>query len=303
MKKNFTFLSIVMMCVSLTYGGSLQGTVRDANTLAPIAGVNVTVHVLFPDSLPFPTTSGNDGAYSIANIVSGNRLYTVVTHMSGYAMSYTRIDSLGSLDLTYDIYLTGEGITPPPGGPDSSTVLGTIMTPTAGTLTPIANAQVRLTSGSQQVDVTTSDDGKYTKTIPSGIYSFAVSADGYNAVNITGVQAQQSGTTVDAILQSSTTGIHAIDDGVQPDTYSLYNAYPNPFNPSTTISFTLPSRAFVSLKVYDSLGREIETLASGDLPAGLHSRRWAATTMPSGVYFSRLQVGNNIKTKKLVLLK
>ncbi|MDR3627381.1 MAG: T9SS type A sorting domain-containing protein, partial [Ignavibacteriaceae bacterium] len=79
--------------------------------------------------------------------------------------------------------------------------------------------------------------------------------------------------------------------------------FPNPFNPSTNISFSIPSRAFVSLKVFDIRGREIATLINEDLPAGLYTKEWNANSFSSGVYFYRIKAGNFIATKKLVLVK
>jgi hypothetical protein len=321
MKSNCIFLPILLMCITFAYGGSLQGTVRDALTLDPIEGVNVTVHVVSPDSLPFPTTTDHVGKYSIMEIVPGNKIYVVVTHMAGYTMSYTSIDNLGSLDLIYDIFLTGEGIIPPGSGTDSLTVIGTIMTPTAGTgpLIPIANAQVKLISGYQQFDVVTNPEGKYTTNIPSGIYSVTVSAEGYNNLTITGVHAEQAGATVDAVLQSSSVGTPSEHGRSQPMRFILFDAYPNPFNPTTTISFSLPSKSFVSLKVFDALGREVSVLLAEELPAGTYTPQWNASNMPSGVYFYRLQArqtsgqpdiglaggqaGTFTATKKLSLLK
>jgi len=85
--------------------------------------------------------------------------------------------------------------------------------------------------------------------------------------------------------------------------FSLDQNYPNPFNPSTTVPFYLPSRSFVSLKIFDLLGKEISTLVSEELSAGNYSRQWNAESFPSGVYFYRLQAGSFTETKKLLLLR
>lgn len=85
--------------------------------------------------------------------------------------------------------------------------------------------------------------------------------------------------------------------------YQLLNNYPNPFNPSTTISFSLPSRSFVTLKIYDVIGREVATLVSESLDAGFHSRQWNASYLSSGIYFYRMKAGTFVSTKKLILLK
>jgi hypothetical protein len=106
------------------------------------------------------------------------------------------------------------------------------------------------------------------------------------------------------------TNVNLISDETPAD-FKLEQNFPNPFNPVTTISFRILSRSFVSLKVYDLLGREVATIVSEQLMAGNHVRQWNAVGMPSGVYFYRLQtrqtsggqVGTFIETKKLVLLK
>ena len=87
-----------------------------------------------------------------------------------------------------------------------------------------------------------------------------------------------------------------------PNTYSLTN-YPNPFNPSTTIHFSLPVAEKLILKIYDLLGREVETLFDGTLSAGTHEMRWNAGTHASGLYYCRLQTANTVATTKLILLK
>ncbi|MFZ1979439.1 MAG: T9SS type A sorting domain-containing protein, partial [Bacteroidota bacterium] len=88
-----------------------------------------------------------------------------------------------------------------------------------------------------------------------------------------------------------------------PVSLSLLQNYPDPFNPTTTISFTIPSRSSVSLKIFDILGREVATIVSQELPAGTYSRQWNAAKMSSGIYFYRLQAGSFTQTKRLVLLK
>lgn len=92
-------------------------------------------------------------------------------------------------------------------------------------------------------------------------------------------------------------------DQFVPLSATLYPNYPNPFNPSTTISFDIPSRSFVSLKIFDIIGREVATIVSDELAVGKYSRQWNASNMPGGVYFYRLQTRSYSETKKLLLLK
>jgi hypothetical protein len=95
-----------------------------------------------------------------------------------------------------------------------------------------------------------------------------------------------------------------------PAYFSLCQNYPNPFNPATTIPFGLPSKSFVTLKVFDALGREVATATSQELSASNYAKQWDAECLPSGVHFYRLsagslsaQAGTYQDTKKLLLLK
>jgi hypothetical protein len=88
-----------------------------------------------------------------------------------------------------------------------------------------------------------------------------------------------------------------------PHSYNLYQNYPNPFNPITRIGYQLPASAFVVLKVFDVLGREIETLVNKHQNADNHSVQFNASNLPSGVYFYRLQAGNYSAINKTLLLK
>ena len=85
--------------------------------------------------------------------------------------------------------------------------------------------------------------------------------------------------------------------------YQLFQNYPNPFNPVTTISFSVPSRGFVSLKIFDLLGREVATIVSDEYEPGKYSVQWNAEQYSSGIYFMKLHAGNFRDIKKLILLK
>jgi len=85
--------------------------------------------------------------------------------------------------------------------------------------------------------------------------------------------------------------------------YVLKQNYPNPFNPTTRIDFFIPKRSFITLKVFDILGREITTLVKTELEQGNHSEKWDASNYPSGVYFYSLHSENFRETKKLLLQK
>jgi hypothetical protein len=109
------------------------------------------------------------------------------------------------------------------------------------------------------------------------------------------------------ISEDTPTGIEH-EPSRPPGDYSLEQNYPNPlrasaFNPSTTIQYALPKAGYVTLKVYNLAGNEIETLVSEKQPAGEHEIRWNAVGLPSGVYFYRIQAGEFIAFRKLLLLQ
>ncbi|MBX7042529.1 MAG: agmatine deiminase family protein [Ignavibacteria bacterium] len=98
--------------------------------------------------------------------------------------------------------------------------------------------------------------------------------------------------------QTGITGTH-----ISPGEYSLSQNYPNPFNPQTVILFNLPSKSYVSLKVYDALGREIAEAASGVKEPGVHKVTFDAGSLSAGVYFYSLTAGEFADTKKMLIVK
>jgi hypothetical protein len=107
---------------------------------------------------------------------------------------------------------------------------------------------------------------------------------------------------VDDITAISVTGI-ADDQNSSHKEYSLAQNYPNPFNPSTSIKFNLPVNSFVSLNIYNAIGKEVTSLINGVEPAGAHEVLFNASGLKSGVFFYTLTAGSYIQTKKMILLK
>ncbi len=87
------------------------------------------------------------------------------------------------------------------------------------------------------------------------------------------------------------------------NSFSLFQNYPNPFNPSTKIKYSLGKRSFVTLKVFDALGREITTLVNAEQASGEHEVTYLPENLPSGIYFYSLRADNFQTTKKLLLLR
>lgn len=124
-------------------------------------------------------------------------------------------------------------------------------------------------------------------------------------VQVFGTVRQSGAVYLDNLRLRYPAGITSVpyEGGAIPRAAKLGYNYPNPFNPSTTIPFTITARSFVTLKVYDILGREVAFLVNGIADAGEHFVEWNAAGAPSGVYFCRLTAGNVSLSKKLVLTK
>jgi len=88
-----------------------------------------------------------------------------------------------------------------------------------------------------------------------------------------------------------------------PETFVLKQNYPNPFNPTTTIEYSLPNPSFTTLKIYDILGREIQTLVQERQTAGPHSVVFEARDLPSNIYFYKLEGDGFYEIRKMVLVR
>ncbi|KAA0259953.1 MAG: T9SS C-terminal target domain-containing protein, partial [Chlorobiota bacterium] len=93
------------------------------------------------------------------------------------------------------------------------------------------------------------------------------------------------------------------DPELTPDRFALAQNYPNPFNPSTTIKYAIEKPGFVSLRIYDMLGREVANLVNQDQSAGVYTVKFDATQLASGIYFYKLESGSNSLINKMMLVK
>ena len=88
-----------------------------------------------------------------------------------------------------------------------------------------------------------------------------------------------------------------------PHRFEISTLYPNPFNPSTEVSFSLPMDNHVRLSAYDVRGKEVDVIFEGAQSVGQHSYTWNASNLPSGVYYIRLQSGELVTSQKALLIK
>jgi hypothetical protein len=104
-------------------------------------------------------------------------------------------------------------------------------------------------------------------------------------------------------LFEETTDLNDGESAEIPEDYFLFQNFPNPFNPTTKISWQTPVDGWQTLKIFDALGREISTLVDEQLPAGSYELSFDATGLSSGVYFYQIKAGEFISTKKMILLR
>ncbi|MCY7361104.1 MAG: T9SS type A sorting domain-containing protein, partial [Ignavibacteria bacterium] len=113
---------------------------------------------------------------------------------------------------------------------------------------------------------------------------------------------EESNDDILTLKYSSITGIEQTFTG-NVNQYILYNNYPNPFNPSTQISFNIPKESFVKLKIYDISGKEVQTLVNSVLEPGYHKVSFSPINSSSNIYFYRLETDQFVQTKKMIFIK
>lgn len=105
------------------------------------------------------------------------------------------------------------------------------------------------------------------------------------------------------VVVEKTTGVSSELEPSLPTEFIVHQNHPNPFNPSTIISYQLPESSEISLKVFDMLGREVAQLVDGRQQAGAHSVTFNAANLSSGMYIYRLQYGNQVQVRRMLLIK
>ena len=145
--------------------------------------------------------------------------------------------------------------------------------------------------------VTDLGDGTYEATITSPI---ALGSDTISASVISGSDTVSIFRNAIVIYVNPTSFNENV---ISPDKFYLYQNYPQPFNPSTTIKYHIPKSSFVSLKVFDALGKEVVTLVNEEKTSGNYEVEFDGSGLTSGIYFYALKAGEFSDTKKMILLK
>jgi hypothetical protein len=153
-----------------------------------------------------------------------------------------------------------------------------------------------------ETDITHTLTADWTATVQTGLAKEA-SVDPLSFDGRPVVQAADAVTRFTLVIDPGTSTSTPDAGRSTPDAIALHGAYPNPFNPTTAIRFTLDAGRQTRLAVYDVLGRQIAVLVDGPMPAGEHKATFDASTLTSGVYIVRLEAGGMSMTRRVTLLK
>ena len=143
--------------------------------------------------------------------------------------------------------------------------------------------------------------GDYHRMLPTGTYTLTFKSPGYYAKTITGVYSKMDSTTIlNVKLRPIAT---EVTGNVTPVSYLLSQNYPNPFNPTTNIKYQIANNSFVTLTVYDILGKEIANLVNAKQSAGIYDVQFDGSRLSSGIYFYKLKAGDFSDVKSMILVK
>ena len=139
----------------------------------------------------------------------------------------------------------------------------------------------------------------------SGFYAIREVADSIGLIYYEyepGITYILDGGIINGAHLGTTTGVRIVNNDY-PCEYKLIQNYPNPFNPTTKISYEVPKRTFVRLQIFNILGQLIQTLVDEEKQPGTFNVSWNAGNVPNGVYFYRINAGNFVDTKKMVVIR
>ncbi len=290
---------------------AVKGSVRSSGG-EPVTGRLI----LFPRPNGGPTKSGRfvytdgEGDFEFQNVESG-AYYVQAVPNSGYAPAYYKGGAYGVDQWQEaDTVMVDGGTTDITIGvvPVSSTGVSSVsgnVTDADGLPVGGAHVVVKNQSGSTVGYGLSDSEGDYSVVaLTSGEVSLSVDRIGYDSTG-RGLEVPVGASDlegVDFVLAKSGTVVSVGEDGV-PSRTTLEPNYPNPFNPTTTIRYSLGTSSRVLLTVYDLLGRKVATLVEENQVAGRYSVDFGAASLASGVYLYRLQVGGYTQTRKMMLVR
>jgi uncharacterized protein YegP (UPF0339 family) len=308
---NFTLVAkpVFDNCISGTVLDSAGTTIVKGSVFAFRKGLNLKDRFGFKRRVPIDTLTGS---YSFTNLEPGE--YILLAEGHGYVPSFFKYDGSTTLSwknadsvvVTDSSLLTGINfnlkthVKKTGGGFAFGTVKGNDGSTLPGTLNYLVDA-----NGAFADYCLTDLDGSYIiSNIDAGSYTMVSSLASFQDAQKTLTVDYLNNSTLNvdvSLTPNSTTGIN--DNVATINGYALNQNYPNPFNPSTIISYQIPQNSFVTLKVYNILGKEVATLVNEQQIAGKYNFNFKASNLASGIYIYKLTAGSFTSVKKLTLLK
>jgi subtilisin family serine protease len=291
---------------------------------APNGGENFTIGTVMNIAWDSDGLPGNvqirlmDGTTQVRLISSGtpndgSHSWTILSTTppgSNYTIRVTPTDNVDlkdESDAPFTISAVPQITVTAPNGGEVFTV-GTAMKINWTSQNITGNVQIRLMDGTRVVRLIsngTTNDGSHSWTIlstilPGSNYKIRVTS----ATNTTVKDESDAPFTINAAsAKVGEQGLALSGSLALPEAFSLEAAYPNPFNPVTTLRYALPEAATVRLVVYDLLGREVARLVEGVQQAGYHAVAFDGARLASGVYLYRLEAGTFVQTRRMTLVK
>ncbi|GEM_PF-2688634 len=328
---NVTTYSVTGLTANTTYyyrvrGYNSGGTSSNSNTVsvttlpnAPSAPIATSASALGQTSFTSNWNAASNAAGYYLDVATDNAFTNFVTGYNNKDLLNVTTYSVTGLTANTTYYYRVRGYNSGGTSSNSNTITFTTLPNAPSALIATSATTIGQTSFNANWNAASNATGYYLDVATNNSFSNFVS--GYNnrdVLNVTSfpisgltpntahyyrVRAYNTGGTSgnSNVISVTLVGIEN-KDGI-PTEFLLEQNYPNPFNPSTIISYKLPVSSFVSLKVYNCLGNEVEMLVNEYQQAGQYVKTFYGTSLPSGVYFYKLTAGNFVNTKKLILIK
>lgn len=297
------------------YNNGVSGVVQDFINGNPVEAIVSAFKLTNGRFKPFKSLrTDSTGTYLIENLEPGSYILYArprLPYLPGYykqdtvALRWSEADTVVVTESGIVSGLAINLITSPDTG--FAKITGTVKTILGDNLAGATILAINI-NGEVSAYTTSSSDGSYSfENLTAGEYTLIVDNPEYeNTADNEFVNVDYGNNSIKnkdiLVSPASTTGVIKNNNSI-PVNYSLSQNYPNPFNPSTTIRFTLPERTQVKLEVYNLIGQKIKELVNDELEAGQYDVTFDGTNLSSGVYLYRIQAGNFISVKKMLLMK
>ena len=304
----------ITLASKAVYANSVNGTVVDSASSSPLKAMVYAYQKKSKNhqgSRNFVLSDSLTGSYSLANLEPGT--YYLLAAARGYRPTFFKYDGTQTHNWKNadSIIVTENGVVnninfalSKSYAMGNAIVYGNIVD---GNGDNVEGAVASLIDNNGEVvNSTISDlDGSFVLDgLSSGSYQLVSSVVDYSEAEVNDVTLESSNNYLNVDLVLAVDGVTSIstDSKIVTD-FALSQNYPNPFNPSTVINYQLPSNSFVTIKVYNVIGKEIATLVNEYQQSGTYAKVFSANGLTSGVYFYMIKAGNFSATKKMILIK